>query len=93
MLKKNRLAVKIAGRDHGICVILGKKKDKLQVVGPSVRKRFVSPVHLEPLPEELDTSKLSEDEIIEKLKEKDAALKADKLDFLTMTSLKAKLGR
>ena len=93
MLKKNRLAVKIAGRDHGVCVVLESKKGKLLVMGPAVRKRFVSPAHLEPLPGKLDVSKLSEDEIIEKLKAEEKKFRDTKLDFITETALKAKLAR
>jgi len=93
MLKKNRLAVKIAGRDQGVCVVLESKKGRLLVVGPSVRKRLVSPAHLEPLPGKLNVSKLSEDEIVEKLKTKEKKFRETELDFVTKTALKAKLSR
>jgi len=95
MLKKNRLVVKTAGRDSGLCIIVDedKKNNKLQVVGPSVRKRWVNPAHLEPLPEEIDATKLSDDELIEKLKDKEAEFKAAELSFVQKESLKAKLGR
>lgn len=93
MLKKNRLAVKIAGRDQGVCVVLESRKGKLQVVGPKVRKRWVSPLHLEPLSGKLDVSKLSEDEIVEKLKKEEKKFRGTKLDFFTKASLKAKLSR
>jgi len=93
MLKKNRLAVKVAGRDHGVCVVLESKKGKLLVLGPSVRRRWVNPVHLEPLPETLDVSKLSEDEIVEELKKKEEEFRGAKLDFVTETALKSRLAR
>ena len=58
MFNKGRMAVKIAGRDHGVCVVLDEKEGRLQVFGPNVRKRFVSSRHLEPLKEVLDLKKL-----------------------------------
>ena len=92
MLKKGRVAVKTAGRDSGVCVVLAKQKDRLLVMGPSVRKRLISPAHLEPLPDKLG-AKLSEDAMMKKLKEIEEKWKKSVPDFITMTSLKAKLGR
>ena len=92
MLKKGRVVVKVAGRDPGVCVIMAKQKDRFLVMGPSVRKRLVSAAHLEPLPDKLDM-KLSEPKLMERLKEIEEDWKKSVPDFITLTSLKAKLGR
>ena len=95
MLRKNRLVVKTAGRDFGLCVVLAsrKKDNMLQVVGPGVRKRWVNPAHLEPLPEKIDTTKLADDELIEQLRVKEEEFKNAKLSFIQNESLKARLSR
>ena len=91
MFNKGRMAVKIAGRDPGVCVILDKKEGKVQVFGPNVRKRFVSTRHLEPLKEVLDVKALDEEKLLEVLKKAQSEYEASEPDFLTLRSLKAKL--
>jgi hypothetical protein len=72
-------------------VVLGKKKDRLLVIGPRVRKRLVSPSHLEPLPGTLKVSDLEDEEIVKKLKKADEDYRHTKLGFIEKTSVKAKL--
>jgi ribosomal protein L14E/L6E/L27E len=93
MFSKGRIAVKIAGRDQGVCVVLGEKEGKIQVIGPKVRKRFVSPLHLEPTAKTIDVAKKEDKAIIEELKKEEGAFRKAKPDFLSFTSLKAKLSR
>ena len=93
MLTKGRLAVKTSGRDHGVCVVLGQKEGRVEVIGPRVRKRFVNPAHLEPLPGTMELKGLKDGDIVKELQEKDEEFKNTKLDFISRTSLEARLGR
>lgn len=92
-MTKGRLAVKLTGRDHGVCVVLGKKKDRVEVMGPRVRKRLVNPAHLEPLPETMELKGKEEEDIIKELAEKDKEFKETELGFIPRTVLEARLGR
>ena len=68
MISKGRVCLKFVGRDAGICVVIdvNKKKQRVLVIGPLVRKRWISPAHLEPTSKELDI-KLSEAKMIKEL--------------------------
>ena len=90
MLSKGRVALKIAGRDSGVCAIVDTKEDRVQVIGPSVRKRWVNPAHLEPLSDMLEVDRLSDDELVEKLRPLEETLKKRKLSFFERESIKAR---
>ena len=91
MFDKGSIAFKIAGRDSGVCTILDKKDGKLLVLGPIVRKRWVNPSHLEPLEGNVEVDKLSEDELIEKLRPIEQRMKEKQIGFLEKEALKAKI--
>ena len=50
MLTPGRLVVKLAGRDAGrVGIILAVREDGMLLVDGAVRRRYVNPIHLEPL--------------------------------------------
>ncbi len=93
MFEKGRVALKVAGRDAGVCVVVDSRERRVLVLGPRVRKRWINPAHLEPLSDTLDVDKLSEDELVEKLKPADEELRKKQIDFYELESLKARLRR
>ncbi len=55
MLTPGRLVVKIAGRDAGrVGIILAVREDGMLLVDGAVRRRYVNPIHLEPLEQTVD---------------------------------------
>ena len=91
MMNKGRVCVKIAGRDTGICAVIDKdkKKQKVLVAGPKVRKRWVLPAHLEPLSKTLDP-KLTEAKLMKELEKISREFEQVRLDPLDVLAIKAR---
>ena len=91
MISKGRVCVKIAGRDTGICAVIDqdKKKQRVLVIGPAVRKRWISSAHLEPLSKELDP-KLTEAKILKALEEISRDFEQVQVDPIDVLAVKAK---
>jgi len=87
MLKKGRVCYKVAGRDPGVCVVLEEKEGRYLVVGPNVRKRWVNPAHLEPLPEVVDVK--DEKKMMKELEKIEKRVKEAREDKLKIIALKA----
>ncbi|MBR9681365.1 MAG: hypothetical protein GOV00_01040 [Candidatus Altiarchaeota archaeon] len=94
MINKGRVCMKIAGRDTGICAVVDqdKGKQRVQVIGPEVRKRWISPTHLEPLSKELD-SKLSEAKMMKALEKINEEVKQVQVEPIDVLAIKAKSRR
>ena len=91
MISKGRVCVKIAGRDTGVCVVIdeNKKKQRVLVVGPMVRKRWISSAHLEPLSKTID-SKLDDAKVMKELEKISKAFEQVQVAPIDVLSIKAK---
>ena len=66
-----------------------KEKQRVLVIGPLVRKRWVSPAHLEPLSKELDT-KLTEAKMIKELEKISKDFEKTEVAPIDVLAIKAK---